>query len=156
MPAVFESKENSSMKTVLAIVLASCIASGLQPRAQVQRISADVNAVKEAVTELTDAQLKYDASAVDKLLDAAFVYVANDGSVINRIDFVGLSDRKRNPLDLLEITDIDVRTSGDTAVAIGLIHEKGRLDGKPYEFRSRTLATYVRKSGRWLCLAIHD
>ena len=83
---------------------------------------------------MTKAELRYDAKAVDRLLDENFIYVGNDGSLISRIDFIRLTDRSRNPLDLLEITDVDVRTIGDTAIATALIHEKGLIDGRPYEF----------------------
>ena len=98
------------------------------------RVSEDITAVKKAMAELTKAELRYDAKAVDRLLDENFIYVGNDGSLISRIDFIRLTDRSRNPLDLLEITDVDVRTIGDTAIATALIHEKGLIDGRPYEF----------------------
>jgi ketosteroid isomerase-like protein len=156
MRPVLESKEDIPVKTVLTIALLSCLAYGFQSRVPAPQVSEDVNEVKKALAALTEVQLKYDANAVDKLLDRAFVYVANDGSLVSRADFIKYTDRERNPLDLLEVTDVSVTTSGDTAIATGLIHEKGLVDGKPYEFRGRTLITYVRKNGRWLCLAIHD
>jgi len=106
--------------------------------------------------ELTAAELRYDANAVDRLLNEGFVYVGNDGSLTSRVDFLGLTNRDRNPLELLEITDIEVRTAGNTAIATGLIHEKGLINGQHYEFRGRTLTTFVRKAGHWRCLAIHD
>ena len=116
----------------------------------------DVDEVRKALTTLIDLQLKYDANGVDRLLDGAFLYVSNDGPVMSRADFINLTDRQRNPLDLLEVSDVEVRTSGDTAIATGVIHEKGMLYGKPYEFKGRTLIAYARKNGRWFCLAIHD
>jgi ketosteroid isomerase-like protein len=112
--------------------------------------------VKTALTTLINLQLQYDAGAVDKLLDPDFVYVSNDGSVVSRTEFINLTDREKNPLDILEVTDVQVRSSGDTAVATGTIHEKGLLYGKPYEFRGQTLITYAKRNGRWLCFAIHD
>jgi hypothetical protein len=118
--------------------------------------SDDAMDVKKILAELTELQLKYDANAVDRRLDAAFIYVSNDGTLISRIDFIKYTDRERNPLEVLELTDISVVTSGNTAVVTGLVHEKGLLDGKPYEFRGRTLITFVRKNRNWQCLAIHD
>ena len=144
------------MKAVLTFVLASCIGSVLPPPAPTPRVSEDVKAVRQVMAELTAAKLRYDFKAVDRLLDEDFIYVGNDGSLTSRLDFISLTDRERNPFDLLEITDVDVRTTGDTAIATGLIHERGLLDGRPYEFWGRTLTTFVRKSGRWHCLAMHD
>jgi ketosteroid isomerase-like protein len=108
------------------------------------------------MTEFTDAEVRYDAKAVDKLLEENFIYVGNGGSLTSRADFVRLTDREKNPLDALEVTDVDVHTTGDTAVATGLIHEKGLLNGQPYEFRGRTLTIFAKRNGRWRCLAIHD
>jgi len=144
------------MKALLTVVLVSFITSGVQPLVAAPQVSKDISAVKQTMADLTSAELRYDAKAVDSMLDENFIYVGNDGSLTSRADFIKLTDRKRNPLDLLEITDVDFRTTGDTAIATGLIHEKGLFDGQPYEFRGRTLMTFVRKSGRWLCLAMHD
>ena len=116
----------------------------------------DVADVKATLATLIKLQLQYDAKAVDKLLDPEFVYVSKDGSVVSRTEFINLTHREKNPLDTLEVTDVQVRASGDTAVATGIIHEKGLLYGKPYEFSSRTLIAYAKRNGRWLCLAIHD
>jgi ketosteroid isomerase-like protein len=116
----------------------------------------DVADVKATLAALIKLQLQYHAKAVDKLLDPEFFYVSNDGSVVSRTELINLTDREKNPLDTLEVTDVQVRASGDTAVATGIIHEKGLLYGKPYEFRGRMLIAYAKRNGRWLCLAIHD
>ena len=59
--------------------------------------------------------------------------------VYHWVDILGGTKRQVNlPLDLLEVTDLQVRTSGDTAVATGIIHEKGLLYGKPYTFGVRS------------------
>jgi ketosteroid isomerase-like protein len=118
--------------------------------------ASDVANVKATLVTLINFQRQYDAGSVDKLLDPQFVYVSNDGSVVSRTEFINLTDREKNPFDALEVTDVQVQVSGDTAVATGIIHEKGLLYGKPYEFHGRTLITYARRRGRWLCLAIHD
>ncbi len=125
-------------------------------RASALQASQQVEAVNQAIAELTQAELRYDVKSVDRLLDAAFVYIGNDGSLTNRSDFLSLTNRERNPLDMLEITDVDIHISGDTAIATGNIHEKGLINSRPYEFRGRTLNVLVRKAGRWFFLAIHD
>ena len=61
-----------------------------------------------------------------------------------------------NPLDVLDVTDIEVHVRGDTAVATGLIHEKGTIDGRGYEFKGRWLTTFSRQNGKWVCVAMHD
>jgi ketosteroid isomerase-like protein len=85
--------------------------------------ASDVADVKATLATLINFQLQYDAAAVDKLLDPDFVYVSNDGSVVSRAEFIKLTDREKNPLDLLEVTGVQVRTSGDTAVATGTLFQ---------------------------------
>jgi ketosteroid isomerase-like protein len=151
-----ECYHSRAIRAGLTLALIGCVLLSLPTPASAPRASQDVNAVEQVIAELTAAELRYDVKAVDRLLDEGFVYVGNDGSLTSRVDFLGLTDRDRNPLELLEITDINVRTTGNTAIATGLIHEKGLINGQPYEFRGRTLNTFVRKAGRWRCLAIHD
>ena len=128
----------------------------VQPSEQTSDAQRSVDEIKTTLATLIKFQLKYDVDAVDKLLAPEFLYVSNDGLIVSRVEFINLTDREKNPLEVLEVTDVQVQLSGDTAVATGIIHEKGLLYGKPYEFRGRTLITYARRSGRWLCLAIHD
>jgi ketosteroid isomerase-like protein len=118
--------------------------------------ASDVADVKTALTTLINLQLQYDAAGVDRLLDPQFVYVSNDGSVMSRAEFIDFTDREKNPLDTLEVRDVQVRAWGEMAVATGIIHEKGLLYGKPYDFRGQTLITYAKRNGHWLCFAIHD
>ena len=65
-------------------------------------------------------------------------------------------DRKRRPLELLEWNLVRIQFYGDAAVALYSIHEKSTQHGKPHEFQGRSLATWVKQNGRWLCAAIHD
>ncbi len=144
------------MRPLLTLVLLGCMALASPPSGQKLHDDEDANTVKQTLATFLDLQLKYDADAVGKMLDDAFVYVSPNGSMLSRAEFIKLTNRERNPLDILEVTGVQVRVSGNTAVATGLIHEKGLLYGKPYEFRGRTLLTYVKNGGRWLQLACHD
>lgn len=140
------------MKTVIALALLAALNLTSRDTTKQQ----DVAAVKQAIEELTAFERNYDAKGVEKMLDDEFVYVGNDGELTTRADFLRLTDPKLNPLDIIEVTEIEVHVSGDAAVATAKIHEKGQIDGKTYEFRGRTLASYVKRQGRWLCLAMHD
>lgn len=144
------------MRILITLTLLSCIASASPAHGQKVHADRDANTVKQTLATFLVLQRKYDAGAVSRMLDDAFLYVAPDGSTMDRTEFVRLTNRERNPLDLLDVTNVQVRVSGNTAIATGLIHEKGLLYGKRYEFRSRTLITYVKKGGRWLQLACHD
>ena len=106
---------------------------------------------------LIAAQLRYDALAVAGLLTKDFVYIGNDGALATKSEFLPTAeDRQRRPLQRLEWKLVQILFYGNTAVALYSIHEKSIQNGKPHEFRGRSLATWVKQNGRWLCAAIHD
>jgi hypothetical protein len=51
----------------------------------------DANTVKQALATFLDLQLKYDADAVGKMLDDAFLYVSPEGSLMSRAEFISVS-----------------------------------------------------------------
>jgi len=142
------------VRMLLTIMFFAFIACAFpkQPEAKTN----DANTVRQTLATFINLQLKYDADAVRKMLDEEFLYVSPEGSTMNRDEFVNLTNRERNPLEILEVTNVQVHISGTTAIATGLVHEKGLLYGKAYEFRGRTLITYINKGGHWLQLACHD
>ena|GEM_PF-5536990 len=144
------------MKLLFTLAVLTCLAYASPPPRQNIQADKDTETVKQVLATFIDLQLKYDGVAVGRILDEAFLYVSPDGSMMNRAEFIKLTDREKNPLDILEVTDVRVRVSGNIAVATGLIHEKGLLYGKPYEFRGRTLITFVRRDNQWLQIACHD
>jgi len=86
--------------------------------------------IKSASRALVDAQLRYDAPAVARLLAKDFVYVGNDGSLATKTEFLPIvEDKKRQSLKLLEWELVQIRFYGDTAVALYFIHEKSAEKG---------------------------
>jgi uncharacterized protein (TIGR02246 family) len=142
---------------MLVAVVAICQAIGLgQAPAALAVAEAQVQ-IKTASRALVEAQLRYDAPAVARLLTRDFVYVGNGGSLATKTKFLPTpQDKSERPLQLLEWKLVQVRFYGDTAVALYFIHEKSTERGQPHEFRGRSLATWVKENGRWLCAAIHD
>ena len=124
--------------------------------AQEHRSADEAMVVKQTLANFINLQLKYDAQSVGEMLDDAFLYVSPDGSKMSKTEFIRLTSRETNPLETLEVNDVEVHVSGKTAIATGLIHEKGLLYGKTYEFHGRTLITFIKRDGRWLQLAGHD
>ena len=126
-------------------------ASGALPSGQ------SLSEIKSASKSLVDAQLRYDASAVSRLLARDFIYVGSDGAVATKAEFVPTpADKKERSLKTLEWKLVKARFYGDTAIGLYLIHERGIRKGKLYEFRGHSLAAWVKQNQRWICTAIHD
>jgi uncharacterized protein (TIGR02246 family) len=142
---------------LLPRVMATCLLCGIAQTSTALASAKDMSEIKATSRALVEAQLRYDAPAVARLLAKDFVYVGNDGSLATKTEFLPTAeDRKRRPLQLLEWKPLEIRLYRETAVALYFIHEKSTQKGKPHEFRGRSLATWVKQNGRWLCAAIHD
>jgi len=137
--------------------MATCLLCGIAQTLTAPASAEGMSEIKAASRALVEAQLRYDAAAVARQLAHDFVYVGNDGSLATKAEFLPTAaDRKRRPLQLLEWKLLQIQFYGDTAVALYSIHEKSTEEGKPHEFQGRSLATWVKQDGRWLCAAIHD
>src|SRR5689334_8129502 len=126
---MISSVDRRSFIAVMVATMSASLAAKAAGRDQ------DNKAIVQLMNEFADAERRYDQAAVSSMLDHAFIYVGNDGSLTRRADFIRLTDKNLNPIDLLDVSDIEVHVRGDTAVATGLVHEKGTIDGHGYEFK---------------------
>ena len=81
---------------------------------------------------------------------------AADGTLYTKERFLKLVGDKNNPLELFEYSEMEIHTYGTTAVVFSRLHEKGFMDGKPYELNGRPTWTWVKRERAWVCVAAHD
>jgi len=105
---------------------------------------------------LRRAELQYDTSAAAKLLEEGFRLSGADGILYTKPAFLTLVGDKANPLEVFEYSDMEIHLYGNTAVVFSRLHEKGFMNGKPYELNGRPTWTWVKQKGVWLCVAAHD
>jgi len=101
------------------------------------------------------AQLHHDASALDGLLPATFVYTDIDGTVMNKSQF--LTDLRDPSYQATLVTNQDVKVFSypGSAVATGTYHTKGKYKGKPFEHWGRFTDMWVFQNKLWQCVASH-
>jgi hypothetical protein len=136
------------MRIVFIIVLAvSLRAFGAEPPEE-GKILALENAWNQA-------QLHHDASALDGLLPATFVYTDIDGTVMNKSQF--LTDLRDPGYQATLVTNQDVKIFSypGSAVATGTYHTKGKYKGKPFEHWGRFTDMWVFQNKLWQCVASH-
>jgi len=118
------------------------------------RASDDVAKVKSCEEAFRQAELRYDATTVGKLLADDFMLTGMYG-LFTKNQFLSLIGDRSNSLELLEYAGMDVRVYGDAAVVLSAIHEKARFAGNPYDLRGRRTAVWVRGNGSGTCVTIH-
>jgi ketosteroid isomerase-like protein len=101
--------------------------------------------VRQAAADWTQAVVKRDTAALQRLLADDLIFVHSNGSTIqNKAQYLAASERAR--YEALPLSDIDVRIYGKTAVLSAYIDTKN-IGREP--FRVRTLQVFVQKDGRW-------
>ena len=101
----------------------------------------------------SQAELTHDAHALDSLLGETFVYTDDNGSYMNRSQWLAHVKRLDDHYQQLGNEDQTVYLYGNAAVVTGAYREKIELKGKSVVRRGRFTDTWIRESGRWKCVA---
>lgn len=96
-----------------------------------------------------------DIAQMDSLLADDFVITDEDGNTFSKPGYIARNGNSTVRVDISEMSDLKVRTHGNTAVVTGTYHEKGTNKGKPYEYHDRFTDVWVNTNGRWQVLASH-
>ena len=112
---------------------------------------ADTDSELLALEESRRAAIKaQDIATLEKIYAPSFVAVAGNGQLIDRATLFAVF--KRNDPSLSFVTDeIRIVAEGDTAVFFGRL--TGRTPEGKMAFASRFSHVFVRKHGKWLCIA---
>ena len=99
------------------------------------------------------AQKTSNADTIAPMLAENFLIVFADGKVMNKTQ--ALADTKKAKMDEVNVSDINVTSYGNTAVATGIWQGKGTTgDGKPQDQRERFVDTWHKMpDGKWQCIA---
>lgn len=105
--------------------------------------------------EWNDADMKSDAAWFDQHYSSDFTNISSrTGKLTRKRDEMEQMKTRKDMTTSAELTNLQVRTEGDTAVVTGVNHVKGRGDdGKPYDRRVAFTDVWVKRDGRWQVLA---
>ena len=100
-------------------------------------------------------QLNHDAAAMENVLDEDFVLTDYDGTLSNKSQFLDSIKDMSIKLTQEMSEGMKLHQHGNTVVVTGATREKGTLNGKPFAHNGRFTDTWIKKDGRWLCVASH-
>lgn len=97
-----------------------------------------------------------DRKALDGLLDNAIVLVNDDGTVLNKTEFLATvkppHSQSASQEQQVVPESMSVHVFGNTAIATGVFRAKGVEAGKAYVRRERFIDTWIYKGERWICV----
>jgi len=136
----------------LCVFLAASSLLAPSARSQSDSTRTQVLAVEQ---EWNAAELHHDAKALAELMDEDVTISETDGIITTKAEEVGFSAEPSTHFEILESHGLVVHDHGAVAVVTGAYHEKGTYRGKPFEHRGRFTDTWLRRDGRWKCIASH-
>jgi hypothetical protein len=152
------------MKAIIVMVLAVGIAAGAsaaQHKKNAPETSTPVQGnVAEQLEQIehkwAESEVKADPAMIAPYLDDTMMQTNPDGSVSARkevLDGIGKGDPTLKAVDL---ADMKTQSYGDAAVIMGRYTEKRESKGKHTMTAGRFTDTYVKRAGKWKCVASHD
>ncbi len=84
-----------------------------------------------------DVYKRGDIAAMGSLLADDFIITVEDGSTFSKPGYIAHNGNSTVHVEISEMSDLQVRIHGNTAVVTGAYREKGTEKGKPYEYRDR-------------------
>lgn len=132
---------------IAALLLASAAVSAQE--------KGDAATVRALELKWTESYKQHNIEILSSLLSDDFVITIEDGSVYSKAGYISHTANSGVHVQLAEMSDLRVRTHGDTAIITGFYHEKGESGGKPYEYHDRFTDVWIKTAGKWQVIASH-
>ena len=103
-----------------------------------------------------EAEVKADPAMIAPYLDDTMVQTNPDGSVSTRKEVLEGIGKGDPTLKAVDLADMKTQSYGEAAVIMGSYTERRQEKGKMRMTSGRFTDTYVKRGGKWKCVASHD
>jgi ketosteroid isomerase-like protein len=105
--------------------------------------------------EWTNANVKADLAFLDRILAEDWVFTDPEGVIWTKAQSLAVLKSGEDAIASMVPSDMKARVYGDAAVVTGLNTTKETLKGKDISGLYRWTDTWIKKAGRWQCVATH-
>jgi ketosteroid isomerase-like protein len=106
--------------------------------------------------EWAGAWVKSDVAFFDRIMADDYTWTAPEGSVMTKADDLALLNSGDSVITSWVLTDIKVRVYGDAAVVTVRDTVKETYKGKDVSGQYQRTDTFIKRDGRWQCVASHS
>jgi ketosteroid isomerase-like protein len=121
---------------------------------------AQAESVEQELTKIekgwADAMVKLDFAFLDRILAEDYLYTDYDGNVLTKAQNLAPLKSGEYVVTSAVNDEIKVRVYGDAAVVTGRWTGKETIKGKDISGQYRWTDTFIKRDGRWQCVATHD
>jgi ketosteroid isomerase-like protein len=132
--------------SLLVLVLLATLALSVSDAQNKRDSASQVLAVEKQWNEVYK---RGDIAMMNSLLTDDFIITVEDGQTYSKPGYIAHSGNSSVHVQVSDMSDLQVRMHGNTAVVTGAYHEKGTDKGKPYEYRDRLTDIWMNYNGRW-------
>ena len=138
----------------IAVIALSCL---LVAQAKNAKSTGKNNNVTDEIKKLeqqrNEAILKGDTATLDKLTSDDYTNTTAQGKIEKKSDIMDGFKSGKIKFDSRELSDLDVRVYGNTAVVTGQVAQKSTNNGADTSGQNRFTRVYVKQNGRWVSVA---
>ena len=131
------------MRLRVGSTLILCLFTGLSIPLAAQEKADTATSIRKLEEKWTESYKKRQIDILSSLLADDFVITVEDGNTYSKSGYISHSADSSVHVDVAEILDLKVRMHGTTAVVTGAYHEKGKSNGKPYEYHDRLTVVWM-------------
>ncbi len=137
----------------IATVLVLALAAASVALAQGGKAEQEIRAIND---QLRDAALKGDVATFEKHLADDYVSIGATGAVSTKAQVLDLFRTGKIKYESIDVTDIQVRVYGDTAVVTSTANVKGRLGDQEIAGQFRSVRVFVKRGGTWKAVSFQS
>ena len=110
--------------------------------------------IKTLEEDRNRAVLSGDAAALDRMTADDYTFITLRGELRTKAEILKGFQSGSFKYKSRQISDLNIRVYGDTAVVVGRSIQKGVENGKDYSGDYFFTRVYVKQNGRWLSVAL--
>ena len=143
------------MRLSVCSTLSLFLLAGLTTPLAAQEGADTATTIRKLEEKWTESYKKRQIDNLSSLLAEDFVITVEDGNTYSKSGYITHTADSSVQVDVAELSDLKVRMHGTTAVVTGAYHERGRSNGKPYEYRDRLTDVWMKFGNKWQVISSH-
>ncbi len=112
--------------------------------------------IRRLENEWVQLAVHNDGAGYGRLLADEFISIRADGVVKTKADRIKAFSSGSIQTEVLELSDMQVRTYGNVAVVTGLATRKDTIDGKARDFQYRYTRVWILRDDKWQCVLMQS
>jgi ketosteroid isomerase-like protein len=150
------------MKRMLLIALVSIVASctawaqekAAKPPPHKKAAGSIQDEIKKLEEDRNQAILRNDTAALDRMTTDNYTLINQRGELLTKAQILDGFKSAAIKFNSRELSDLNVRVYGNTAVVTGRVTQKATENGKDTSGENRFTRVYVKEKGRWVSTAM--